>query len=125
MQIRLPKFIAAVLAIGGCVWAFLLGLIALAAMGSGDVGTLAKLGMIFGVGFVVWIGWALRAVTSFPVVIRSRFWIASISVNLGYLLFFSLSFGMSFKDTIHFWWWPFAASLSLIAFFADRNEKIA
>jgi len=119
----IARMIAALLSLGGCVWAFLLMCLGLAAMGGGDLSSLAKLVIVFGVGFTVWFGWILRAINLLPNFLISWFWASSACVNLAYTLLFVLPNAGSFKEALLAWWWPFTATLSLLAFLVDRNVK--
>jgi hypothetical protein len=105
-----PRCIAVILAVGGCAWGTLL---------LGIFGVFALFPVPFGVGYVVTVGYCIRAVTVPAYDVRQALWIASLLVQ-GSWLGITLTDG-GIKDVLGFWW-LFATVASAVAWRTEIRE---
>jgi len=112
MSFTLPRIIAVILAAIGTIWAVFLVLI--------SVGLAAPLLLGFAMGFVVWIGWVIRAS---PLVLnvtaRRGIWFGSVGYN-GFWVYRMLE-SPAHESIVLTGWWAVAALLSLIALLGERR----
>jgi hypothetical protein len=111
---RLSRAFAAVLAIGGLFWAVVLGAMAFTNGWQSVFGVT----FYFGLGYLVWVAWIIRALAPLPLGIRVSIWILSIVYHSAYLISFLAS--KAHGGSLLIYWWSMALALSIAALVLER-----
>lgn len=110
-----PRTIAVVLSVGGTLWAIFL-LIAFVRFG------LSALPQVFAVGFLLYIGWLMRALGGMrPLPLRRAFWCGSFTYHA--LLSTMMATSGADEPVLPSTWWALVALLSLLALFTERRTQ--
>jgi membrane-bound metal-dependent hydrolase YbcI (DUF457 family) len=112
-----PQLFAAFLAVGGLLWAFLLGV----AGASGGFSGILSVVSHFGLGYLIWAAWVIRSFWAFRFELRVSMWIVSVAYNGAYLIGNFRGFRTHTAE-LPIYWWGAALILSLISLILERRE---
>ena len=112
-----PQLFACLLALGGLFWAFFLSVAAVARGWNGILGV----AVYFGLGYLIWAGWIVRAFHSFKLSLRVTLWTASILYNGSYFVRAIGGF-RTHTGELPLYWWGIASVMSVIALFLEVPE---
>jgi hypothetical protein len=118
----LPRMLAGMLALGGLFWGLLLS----PWLFRPEASLLAWL--VFGPGYLVTLGYVIRATCTPPLAARRLIWVCSLLIQGGWLLSIAwaeigqLALGRSVHEpSLASAWWLFATVVSFVGFFAEKQ----
>lgn len=120
----LPRVLVVPLALGGCYW----GLLLLPGLAQPNVESWAF--ALFGPGYLLTLGYIVRAISTPPLWGRRFLWVLSLLVQGGWFCYdfgggiMQVMAGRHFNEPILILaWWAFAAVASGVALFAEGHER--
>ena len=112
-----PQLFAGILAIGGLFWALFLAVLGV----SGGVGGVVGVILYFGIGYLVWAGWILRAFWTFRFGFRVALWVTALVYNGAYFLSHIGGF-RSHTGELPLYWWGTTSIISAFALTLERQR---
>jgi hypothetical protein len=111
-----PQLRAGVLALGGSLWALFLAVLGIGGGWNGISGVALR----FGIGFLIWVGWTVRAFGSFRFSLRMFLWMVSIAYH-AFCLFGMFAGFKTHNGELPLYWWGTAMTLSVVALVLERR----